>query len=75
MKTIQMTLDEALLKQVDRRIKELKTTRSAFIRHSLRYYLRQSRIKDLEARHQEGYLKHPTGKNEFEPLENMQAWE
>jgi len=31
MKTIQMTLDENLLNQVDKAIRELETNRSAFI--------------------------------------------
>jgi len=35
MKTIQMTLDDALLEQVDELIKQLKINRSAFIRKSL----------------------------------------
>ena len=36
MKTIQMTLDEDLVKAVDRVSKELNTTRSAFTRKALR---------------------------------------
>ena len=35
MKTIQMTIDEPLLKAVDRASKARKTTRSAFIRYAV----------------------------------------
>ena len=69
MKTIHMTLDEDLLDQVNRRVKELKTTRSEYIRESLRYYLRISRIKDMEKSHRDGYLKHPVKKGEFDSWE------
>ena len=69
MKTIHMTLDEDLLDQVNQRVKELKTTRSEYIRESLRYYLRISRIKDMEKSHRDGYLKHPVKKGEFDSWE------
>ena len=36
MKTVQMTLDEDLLKSVDQAVKKLQTSRSAFTRDALR---------------------------------------
>ena len=36
MRTIQMTLDEKLIEEVDKIVKELETTRSAFTRAALR---------------------------------------
>jgi metal-responsive CopG/Arc/MetJ family transcriptional regulator len=74
MKTIQMTLEEHLLNQIDSQIKQLKTTRSAFIRNSVRYYLRRLKVKELEAKHRKGYLQHPIPEDEFSPWENEQNW-
>jgi metal-responsive CopG/Arc/MetJ family transcriptional regulator len=74
MKTIQMTLDENLLNQVDKAIHELKTNRSAFIRESLQHYLERLRIKELEKRHREGYHKHPVQAGEFDIWEDEQVW-
>ncbi len=74
MKTIQMTLDEELLNRVDKVIQELNTTRSAFVRESLQYYLEKLRIKKLEQKHREGYLKQPVTEGEFDVWENEQAW-
>jgi len=39
MRTIQMTLDDDLVKTVDKIARELKTTRSAFTRHRQGYAL------------------------------------
>jgi len=75
MKTIQMTLDEDLLKQVNQTIKKLKTTRSEYIRRSLRYYLKRSKIIEMEKNHKDGYLKHPVKKGEFDIWENEQVWD
>lgn len=74
MKTIQMTLDEDLLNRVDNAIHELKMTRSAFIRESLQYYLERLRIKKLEKKHRDGYLKHPVKTGEFDIWEDEQVW-
>lgn len=74
MKTIQMTLDEDLLNQVDGAIRELKTSRSAFIRQSLQYYLERLKVKELEKRHRDGYLKHPVQASEFDIWEDEQVW-
>ena len=57
MKTIQMTLDEELLKQVEEVIKNLKTTRSAFIRESLKKQIERLRIQEMEEKHRQGYMK------------------
>jgi len=54
MKSIQMTLDDDLIKQVDTAIKALRITRSAFLRKSVEHYLRRLAIRQMEARHQGG---------------------
>jgi metal-responsive CopG/Arc/MetJ family transcriptional regulator len=61
MKTIQMTIDERLLKLVDKLTRTRKTTRSAFIREALEAEIRRQRIRDEEVRHAEGYTRKPVG--------------
>ena len=51
MKTVQMTLDENLVKAVDSAAKKLGTTRSGFTREALRSALKEVRVKQLEFRH------------------------
>jgi CopG family transcriptional regulator / antitoxin EndoAI len=74
MKTIQMTIDEPLLEEVDDVTRELKTTRSAFIRSALHLALREHSISKLERQHAEGYAKHPVNTGEFDAWEAEQAW-
>jgi predicted transcriptional regulator len=66
MKTIQMTIDERLLKLVDRMSRARKTNRSAFIREALEAEIRRQRIREEEARHAEGYARNPVAPGEFD---------
>ena len=74
MKTIQMTIDEPLLAEVDLAIQNLDTTRSAFVRDALRLALRQIKIREMERKHAEGYAKHPVEPGEFDVWEAEQVW-
>ena len=74
MKTIQMTLDEDLVKAVDRISKQLNTTRSAFTRQALREALSRYSTEQLEQKHKKGYERHPVTANEFLVWEEEQAW-
>ncbi len=74
MKTIQMTIDEPLLAEVDRVSAELNTTRSAFIREALEAALRRHRVAELEQQHAQGYAKHPVEPGEFDVWIAEQAW-
>jgi len=74
MKTIQMTIDEPLLDEVDRVTRDLKTTRSSFIRSALHLALRQYAVSKLEQQHKEGYTRHPAQPGEFDIWESEQAW-
>ena len=65
-KTIQMTIDDQLLKLVDRMSRERKTTRSAFIRHALEAEIRHQHLRDAEVRHAQGYARHPVAPGEFD---------
>ncbi|HOU15715.1 MAG TPA: ribbon-helix-helix domain-containing protein [Anaerolineae bacterium] len=72
MKTVQMTIDETLLNEVDQIIQSLNTTRSAFIRDALQMALRQYRIGILEQRHAAGYARQP--ETDVAEWESEQAW-
>jgi len=73
-KTIQMTIDEPLLVEVDQMIQALNTTRSAFIREALEFRLKQHAIAEMEKKHAEGYARHPVEPGEFDVWEDEQAW-
>ena len=75
MKTIQMTIDEPLLAEVDRVIQHLDTTRSAFIRQALQSALRQYTIAQMEQQHAGGYARYPVEPGEFDVWESEQAWD
>ena len=74
MKTIQMTIDDELLTQVDQATQALHTTRSAFIRAALQLALRQYAIQQLERQHAEGYARFPIQPGEFDLWEAEQSW-
>jgi metal-responsive CopG/Arc/MetJ family transcriptional regulator len=73
-KTIQMTIDEPLLKAVDRVSRARKTTRSAFIRYAVEAELRREQIQVREAQDAAGYARHPVKKGEFDIPEKEQDW-
>jgi Arc/MetJ family transcription regulator len=74
MRTIQMTIDDELVANVDKIVKRLKTTRSAFARKALKDAIRQVNINMLEKRHRRGYERCPVGKTEFSVWESEQEW-
>jgi metal-responsive CopG/Arc/MetJ family transcriptional regulator len=74
MRTIQMTIDEPLLDRVDEAVRQLDTTRSAFVREALELALRQHRILAMEKRQAEGYAKHPVQPGEFDAWSQEQSW-
>ncbi len=74
MKTIQMTIDERLLKMVDKMSRARKTTRSAFIRDALEAKIRRERIREEEIRHAEGYAHKPVAPGEFDVWLGEQDW-
>jgi metal-responsive CopG/Arc/MetJ family transcriptional regulator len=74
MRTIQMTLDDDLVKAVDRVSKQLRTSRSAFARKALRDALARHKLEELERKHRRGYEKQPVAGDEFSVWETEQAW-
>ncbi|MGB6452709.1 MAG: ribbon-helix-helix protein, CopG family [Steroidobacteraceae bacterium] len=69
-----MTIDDALLKLVDRMSRARKTTRSAFIRQALQAEIRRQNIRDEENRHAEGYARKPVVAGEFDVWLQEQDW-
>ena len=74
MRTVQMTLDDELVKAVDRISKQLRTNRSAFTRKALREALDRYHLEQLERKHRQGYEQHPAVGDEFSVWETEQAW-
>jgi len=74
MKTIQMTIDDRLLKLVDKMSQARKTTRSGFIRAALEAEIRRQRVREEEARHAEGYARKPVAPGEFDAWISEQDW-
>ncbi|GAB4448130.1 MAG: hypothetical protein Kow0031_30680 [Anaerolineae bacterium] len=74
MKTIQMTIDEPLLEEVDDLIKSLEITRSAFIREALQRALQRYKIEKLERQQVAGYIRQPVEPDEFEAWHAEQVW-
>ena len=74
MRTIQMTLDDDLVRAVDRVSKQLRTNRSAFTRKALRDALARYNLEQMERKHRQGYERKPVGPDEFSVWETEQAW-
>ena len=74
MKTVQMTLDEDLVIAVDKVIKKIHTTRSAFTRNALREAIKKFNVSRLERQHHRGYEINPVAKSEFSVWEDEQEW-
>jgi len=74
MKTIQITIDEQLLEEVDKAVAELGASRSAFIRDAVQSALRRSSLRELEEKHAAGYARHPVATGEFDSWEDEQVW-
>jgi metal-responsive CopG/Arc/MetJ family transcriptional regulator len=74
-KTVQVTIDETLLQQVDTVVAELGTNRSAFMRDALQLALRQRQLRLLEEQHRTGYERQPVTADEFDIWQDEQIWE
>ncbi len=74
MKTVSITLDDEILQAVDTLSKTLGMTLSKFMEHALQLALHQQRIKELEEKHRQGYLKKPVKAGEFSDWEDEQEW-
>ena len=74
MKTVQMTLDDDLVREVDQIVKKLSINRSAFARKALREAVARFQEKQLELQHRKGYERYPVTSDEFSGWESEQLW-
>ncbi len=74
MRTVQMTLDDDLVKTVDNIARKMHTTRSEFTRLALRRALKRIETIRLEERHHRGYAAAPVTTGEFSVWEKEQQW-
>jgi Arc/MetJ-type ribon-helix-helix transcriptional regulator len=74
MKTVQMTLDDDLVRAVDDIVKQQRTSRSEFTRKALRHALKQFRDEQMEKAHRNGYANKPVGTEEFSVWDEEQEW-
>ena len=74
METIQVVLDEKLLKATDLAARQSKINRSALVREALRTYLRLIREKNLEKRDRAGYLAPVAKSGDISLWEGEAAW-
>ncbi len=74
-RTVQITIDDDLLKVVDKTVSEMETNRSAFIRQALQLALKRIQIFKLEQQHAAGYTLHPVIPGEFDGWESEQVWD
>lgn len=73
MQTIQIVLEETLLKAADREAKRLRTNRSKLFRLALREHLKKSAARDREAADRAGYLATPE-EDEVTAWEKVAVW-
>ena len=73
METIQIVIEESLLRAADREVKRLRTNRSKLFRTALKEHLRRSAIKAEEDREREGYARIPET-DELRAFEKVIAW-
>lgn len=74
MQTIQVVLDEKLLRAADTAAKRERVNRSAFIRRALEEHLRRLHINNLEERDRRGYRAKPQREEEYRPWEDVAVW-
>lgn len=74
MNTIQVVIEEDLLRSADRAARRLKVNRSALIRDALRRHLQHLRMSDLERQEREAYDRIPENPAEFAAWDGVIAW-
>ena len=69
-----MTLDENLVARLDKVVKTMGTSRSAFAREAIENALLRLKEEELDRKHRAGYERHPVNAEEFAVWEDEQAW-
>ncbi|HRA67272.1 MAG: ribbon-helix-helix domain-containing protein [Caldilinea sp.] len=73
-KTIQLTFDETLLKQVDEIVQTLHVSRTDFVRKAVEEALHSHYIKRLEEKHIAGYVAQPQTIEEITEWDEVRVW-
>ena len=75
MKTLSITIDEHLVKALDRNIKKFQLSgRSEAIREALQYWLKKGELKNKIEQEIEAYKKKPVQDKELESFWREQEW-
>lgn len=74
MGTVQIVIDEPLLRDADRAARRLKLNRSEFFRTALREHLRRTRARERERLDREGYQRVPEQSGEGAGWDGAAAW-
>lgn len=74
MKTIEVTIDEALLAEIDSATRSLDISRETFINAALQRALREQSVIAQEQRHEQGYARRPPGVDELEVWDAERVW-
>jgi metal-responsive CopG/Arc/MetJ family transcriptional regulator len=74
-KTISITIDEPLLRAIDKAARTARRTRSEVCRVALKAWLSRARHADRVREEHEAYRVHPVGDDEFEGLIAAQAFD
>lgn len=74
MKTIELTIEESMLAEVDQATRALEMTREDFVRTALERAVRQREMIALEQTHARGYINQPQTAEEVAEWENEQVW-
>jgi metal-responsive CopG/Arc/MetJ family transcriptional regulator len=73
-KTIQVVLENELLKAADQAARRLKINRSAFIRQAIREHLRALRVREREEADRRGYARSRESTAELAAWDRVAAW-
>lgn len=74
MQTIQVVMEEGLLRSADRAARRFKLNRSALIRNALREHLKHLQYRELERHEREAYGRIPDDPTEFASWDAVAAW-
>lgn len=74
MKTIQMTIEDNLLDEIDEAVKALDTTRSAFLRDAAKIRLRKLKFEEMDRQYAESFKRLPHQSEEIEDWSEVQDW-
>lgn len=72
--TVQIVLDQELLRATDDAARRVKLNRSALVREALREYLDRLRVVELERRDRQGFERLPDTADNLAGWERAAAW-